>query len=254
MDDNPDLPDEERGLYAKYLVAKNPTDHPVELGGDREMRVSLGAVWQDENGHVSGVQILEIETKPGMFLAFDDPAAQDALYVYANSVKKKYPKLAADIKEQIYAAVERQQAFLAELDEIERQGRFHAGVDDGPSLKELVSRPDAVERYLEGYVTDDTQGITADQFTRDPDVIPIRTVHNKVQIDREGVFAKGVDAEKLFAADWEPLGEDVTDHTMFYGKKHEDGRICLYHSRLASWTFDGDKRCLRTGHPTLPGQ
>lgn len=122
MDDNPDLPDEERGLYAKYDVFKRSDD------GTPSVRV----------------------TDPGMFLKFDDPAAQDALFVYANSVKKKYPRLAADIKEQIYAAVERAQAFLAELDEAERLGLLHAGVHDGPSLKELASRPDAAVRYLEG--------------------------------------------------------------------------------------------------------
>lgn len=129
--------DEERGLYAKYRVVKitQPWMVDAPLGYGESYDVSIDA---DEI------------TEPCFVMKFDDPAAQDALYVYANSVKKKYPKLAADIKEQIYAAVERQQAYLAELDEIERQGRFHAGVDDGPSLKELVERPDAVSRYLEG--------------------------------------------------------------------------------------------------------
>jgi hypothetical protein len=136
MDENTDLPDEERGLYAKYRVIKVERDWqmnaPLAFGESYDIAIEAHEV-----------------TDPLFVMKFDDPAAQDALWVYANSVKKKYPKLAADIKEQIYAAVERAQTFLGEMDIIEEQGRIAAG-DSGPSLRELVTRPDAVERYLEG--------------------------------------------------------------------------------------------------------
>lgn len=295
MNDNPDLPDEERGLYAKYRVFK--------IEGDLDAHRSV--FYENDLGQFTNA--VEV-TDPGMFLKFDDPAAQDAFWVYANSVKKRYPKLAADVKEQIYAAVERAQAFLAELDEIERQGRLAAGSAEGPSLKELVSRPDAASRYLEGLEVQD--GVNGNN---------IRTVYDKVRLDREDVYPERADltvfyqdGDPRFAEandgkgdavrvpradgeicdwsgkahfrqpdarivngcgwrnlhtyipgawpveendpDWELLEEDVTGHTMMHGVKHADGRNCAYHSRLQSWTFDGLYRCLRTDHPTLPGQ
>jgi hypothetical protein len=53
--------------------------------------------------------------------------------------------------------------------------------------------------------------------------------------------------------DWEPLGEDVVDHTMFLAVvPHEDGRRCAWHSRHNGFVFgEGpkmDKKCLRTDH------
>lgn len=131
-----EVPDEERGMYPKYRVFKIDEHMP-----DGSVEIEVGPGQFDT--------LTEVED-PCFVLKFDDPAAQDALWVYANSVKKKYPLLAEDIKEQINQAVARQQTFLGELDEIERLGRIHSGVDDGPTLRELVERPDAVERYLDG--------------------------------------------------------------------------------------------------------
>lgn len=51
-------------------------------------------------------------------------------------------------------------------------------------------------------------------------------------------------------ADWAPLGEDVSTHTMLGVYHHDDERMCMYHSRLAAWAFGfpTDKQCLRA-HP-----
>lgn len=53
------------------------------------------------------------------------------------------------------------------------------------------------------------------------------------------------DRDPLNMRDWEDLGEDVSLHTMLRMHQHGDGRSCHFHQRLAAWTFDGDKRCLR---------
>lgn len=103
--------DEDRGLYQKHMVARLDVYTPPGTS-TRESRRSPAIVYQDEQGLVQGIQLLDEETRPGMFLCFDDPAAQDAFYVYANSVKAKQPKLAADIKEQITQAIERAVADL----------------------------------------------------------------------------------------------------------------------------------------------
>jgi len=49
----------------------------------------------------------------------------------------------------------------------------------------------------------------------------------------------------LSGADWRPLPEDVTTHTMGGFLTHDDGRSCAFHARLRAWTFDGTKECLR---------
>lgn len=51
--------------------------------------------------------------------------------------------------------------------------------------------------------------------------------------------------------DWEPLGEDVSGHTVMGMHRHDDGRGCVHHSRLGAWAFGWpiDKRCLRDDHP-----
>lgn len=48
--------------------------------------------------------------------------------------------------------------------------------------------------------------------------------------------------------DWEPLGEDVSMHTMMGVHHHDDGRSCAFHNRLGVWTFNGNMKCLRTDH------
>lgn len=56
-------------------------------------------------------------------------------------------------------------------------------------------------------------------------------------------------ADIAAAADWMPLSEDVTMHTMAF-VSHPDQRMCGYHARLGKWTFEGTKECLRD-HPTM---
>lgn len=71
--------------------------------------------------------------------------------------------------------------------------------------------------------------------------------------DREEMFpqhAKYTNVIYLFGytapeQDWEPLGEDVSTHTMRPVKAHDDGRQCSHHQRLNAFTFDGTKKCLR---------
>ncbi len=60
----------------------------------------------------------------------------------------------------------------------------------------------------------------------------------------------------LIPADYRPLGEDVTTHSMLQGYLHFDQRSCYRHSRLGRWVCgrpseDGqtwviDRECLRT--------
>lgn len=48
--------------------------------------------------------------------------------------------------------------------------------------------------------------------------------------------------------DHEPLGEDITGHTVTMGVHHPDGRSCSYHQRLSTYCFQRDGvwyACLR---------
>lgn len=65
----------------------------------------------------------------------------------------------------------------------------------------------------------------------------------------------------LLPADWKPLGEDVTSHSMLRGHVHFDQRSCYFHARLGKWvcghpsdeteesTWVIDRECLRSDHP-----
>jgi len=94
--------------------------------------------------------------------------------------------------------------------------------------------------------TYDAQMNTMEEVTRKPNEVTYDvqwTVINAWldcghQIIRDGAVVQ----------DWAPLGEDVTMHTMLAVAPHEDGRFCMYHSRLGKWAFEGTKECLRS-HP-----
>lgn len=102
MGEDPNLPDEERGMYPKYRAVKIDPEHPDEDDGDKDTyRVSLGAVWQDTNGEIAGVHFLEEVEEPFLLLKFNDPDAHDALLVYAQAKAEKYPQYATDIREKV---------------------------------------------------------------------------------------------------------------------------------------------------------
>lgn len=65
------LPDKERGAYAKYTVYKN-----------------------DEHGN----PMLDHESEYFVLDLLNDPLAADALRAYANSCKDEYPLLSADLQ------------------------------------------------------------------------------------------------------------------------------------------------------------
>jgi hypothetical protein len=79
MDDRPEIPDRERGLYPKYRAFKLP-------GEDVGLSQQLGA---------------EL-TEPFFLLKFDDPHARRALLVYALSCQIQYPQLAYDIRTKLH--------------------------------------------------------------------------------------------------------------------------------------------------------
>ena len=106
MDESANLPDEDRGLYPKYLVGKIP-----ETG-----EIPDHMFYENNNGQFTTIEPI---ASPCMVLKFNDPDAQEALFVYANLKRSRYPKLADDIREQITQAVERRK--IKELDaQIER--------------------------------------------------------------------------------------------------------------------------------------
>lgn len=92
MDENPALPDEERGLYPKYLAIKIP---------DGDKRKAIQVVGGDSGEPWAS---FEEVTEPFFLLKFDDPYAQDALLAYARSCESYYPKLASDIRKKVMNA------------------------------------------------------------------------------------------------------------------------------------------------------
>jgi hypothetical protein len=66
-------------------------------------------------------------------------------------------------------------------------------------------------------------------------------------------FGKFIAGEPEYTTvDFEPLGQDVTNHTMYLSEPpHDDGRLCAYHQRLEAWVFYNpetrrrDLKCLR---------
>jgi hypothetical protein len=85
MDDRPEIPDAERGLYAKYrayeLLYEDPPGNPPT--GQQEV------------------------TDPFFLLKFKDPHARRALLVYALSCEEQYPLLARDLRQKLSEVMER---------------------------------------------------------------------------------------------------------------------------------------------------
>lgn len=78
MNEDPDLPDDERGLYPKYRVFKRASE--------------------DMDHSIHDIEVID----PGFFLKFKDPFAKEALLAYANACDEKYPKLADDIRQKLH--------------------------------------------------------------------------------------------------------------------------------------------------------
>lgn len=83
MNEDPNLPDEERGMYPKYRAVK------IEEDADIDAEITLGA---------SQRPATEVED-PFILLKFNDPNAREALITLANTVEEKYPKFADDIRQ-----------------------------------------------------------------------------------------------------------------------------------------------------------
>lgn len=88
MNEDPDLPDEERGMYAKYRAFK--------ILNDEEIDIPL--VVEDRLGRDH--QLTEV-TDPFILLKFNNPNDSTALLAYANSVEDQYPLFAADIRDKL---------------------------------------------------------------------------------------------------------------------------------------------------------
>lgn len=91
MNEDLDLPDEERGLYPKYRAFKLDNEVFEQYGSEKIETASIV---------VGGILMNEV-TDPFLLLKFKDPDASAALLAYANAVEDRYPKLAADIREKL---------------------------------------------------------------------------------------------------------------------------------------------------------
>lgn len=121
MDDRPDIPDQERGLYAKYLALKVPETLGINL-----------SEWEEV-------------TVPFFLLKFEDPHARRALLVYALSCQIQYPKLAEDIRRKLHEIEPLRQADYSRAEQdkktLELKDMFDKVQQDRLDARETLEQP-----------------------------------------------------------------------------------------------------------------